>query len=124
MTFCSRLDLLTKESVSAVSHPSRASILGFIPHLVTITPLEILGANVLVRVFSALLQRGQVAPVLPVLLPENPSVTTSQSEGRYDATNTSVSYQVGRKFPREILAIPAVGLRCSKEAGMSPRATY
>lgn len=42
--------------------------------LVTVSPLKVLGADVLVGVFGALLQRRHMAPVFPMVLPQNPSV--------------------------------------------------
>ena len=48
--------------------------------LVAISPLEVLGSDVLVRVFGALLQGGHVAPVLPVVLPQDPGVGASSNQ--------------------------------------------
>lgn len=42
--------------------------------LVTVSPLKVLGADVLVGVFGALLQRRHMAPVFPMVLPQNPGV--------------------------------------------------
>ena len=44
--------------------------------LVSVTPLVVLGTDVLVRVLGALLQRRHVRPVLPVLAPEPVGVGT------------------------------------------------
>lgn len=52
-----------------------------VAHLVTIAPLVVLGADVLVRVLGALLQRRHVAPVVPVLNPEVIGVGTGNGEG-------------------------------------------
>lgn len=49
-------------------------------HLVTITPGEILRANVLVWVFDTFLQRRHVAPVLPVLDPEIVCVDSTKDQ--------------------------------------------
>lgn len=51
-------------------------------YLVTVTPLEVLGANVLVGVLGALLQRRHVAPVLPMLRPQPVGVGTRKSHAR------------------------------------------
>lgn len=50
-------------------------------HLVTIAPLVVLGADVLVRVLGALLQRRHVAPVVPVLIPQVVGVGARSHEG-------------------------------------------
>jgi len=49
--------------------------------LVTVAPGEVLGAHVLVGVLDALLKRGHVAPVLPVLLPEDVGVDATTDQG-------------------------------------------
>ena len=54
--------------------------LGVSTHLVTIAPLVVLGADVLVRVLNTLLQRRQVAPVLPMLIPEPVGIGASEDE--------------------------------------------
>lgn len=54
-------------------------------YLVTIAPGEVAGANVLVGVLSALLKRGHVRPVLPMLVPEGVGVEAGQEEGGGDA---------------------------------------
>lgn len=56
--------------------------------LVAISPGVVLGPDVLVRVLDALLQRRQVLPVLPVLIPEIVAVRTSGGKGG-DATTVS-----------------------------------
>lgn len=55
--------------------------------LVAITPLVVLGADVLVRILGALLQRRHVVPVVPVLVPEPVGVGTRQGEGGDDAAS-------------------------------------
>lgn len=54
-------------------------------YLVTIAPGEVAGANVLVGVLGALLKRGHVRPVLPMLVPEGVGVEAGQEEGGGDA---------------------------------------
>lgn len=54
--------------------------------LVTVTPLVVLGPDVLVRVFDALLQGRQVLPVLPVLIPEDVRVDAGGSDADGNAT--------------------------------------
>jgi hypothetical protein len=60
-------------------------------HLVTIAPLEVLGANVLVGILGALWQRRKMAPVLPVLTPQPVGVGSSDSKGRDDGAFDFVS---------------------------------
>lgn len=60
--------------------------------LVTIAPGEVLGADVLVWVLDALLERGQVAPVLPVLVPEVVSVQASKENASRDATSLMLAF--------------------------------
>lgn len=50
-------------------------------YLVSAAPREVLGADVLVGVLSALLQRRQVAPVLPVLVPQGVGVPAGEAQG-------------------------------------------
>lgn len=52
--------------------------------LVTVTPLEVLGADVLVGVLGALGQRGHVVPVVPVLLPQVVGVGTGADQADGD----------------------------------------
>jgi hypothetical protein len=77
---------LTTGSITHGQHTHRLSIhtdtIRELSYLVTIAPLIVLGADVLVGVLSALLQRRHVAPVLPMLLPEIPGVGTSQGQAR------------------------------------------
>jgi hypothetical protein len=54
-------------------------------YLVTITPGVVLHTDVLVRVFRALLKRGHVLPVLPVLLPEVVGVDGAKDKARNDS---------------------------------------
>lgn len=60
-----------------------------IAHLVTISPGEVLHTDVLVRVLGALLERGLVLPVLPVLLPKVPGVDTGQNQAGGNGTGQS-----------------------------------
>lgn len=54
-----------------------------ITHLVTITPEEVLGPDVLVRVLGLLLQTGAVREVLPMLIPQVVGVDrTEDQDGR------------------------------------------
>lgn len=53
--------------------------------LVAVAPGEVLGADVLVGVLDALLERRHVLPVLPVLRPQVPGVQAREDEGRRDA---------------------------------------
>lgn len=50
-------------------------------HLVTISPEEVLGADVLVWVLWALLKRWLVGLVLPVLGPQTPGVDAGNADG-------------------------------------------
>jgi hypothetical protein len=52
---------------------------GMTTHLVTITPLKVLGADVLVGVLRALWQRRKMAPVLPVVIPQPVCIGASNS---------------------------------------------
>lgn len=51
-------------------------------NLVTITPKEILCSDILVRVFGTLLQRRQVFPMLPMLVPEIISIKLCKYQSR------------------------------------------
>jgi hypothetical protein len=51
-------------------------------YLVSISPEEVLGADVLEGVLDALLERGHVRDVLPVLGPQTPGVDAGDAEGR------------------------------------------
>lgn len=55
-------------------------------HLVTIAPGEVLGADVLVGVLSALLERRHVVPVLPVLVPQVVGVKATTDQAGDDGT--------------------------------------
>lgn len=56
-------------------------------HLVTISPLVVLGANVLVGVLGSLLQRRQVVPVVPMLVPQVVGVGTGEAKGGNDGAD-------------------------------------
>lgn len=58
---------------------------GIATHLVTISPGEVLAADVLVGVLSTLLQRGHVVPVLPVLVPQVVGVQATTDEAGNDS---------------------------------------
>lgn len=84
---------LTRESRIHVSPANAREQKQKQTHLVTITPLVILGANVLVRVLGALLQRRHVAPVLPVLSPEPVGVGAGSNQaGDNTAFPKSLAY--------------------------------
>lgn len=55
-------------------------------NLVTLAPLVVLGANVLVSVLGALLQRSHMVPMLPMSLPEDVGVDTSDDQARSNTT--------------------------------------
>ena len=59
--------------------------------LVAVTPEEVLGANVLVRVLGTLLERRHVGPVLPVLLVEVVRVDGGDDQARDCSAATFVS---------------------------------
>lgn len=50
-------------------------------YLVSIAPGEVAGANVLVGVLDALLERGEVGPVLPMLVVEVVGIGAGEDEG-------------------------------------------
>jgi hypothetical protein len=52
--------------------------------LISISPEEVLRPNVLIRIFNSLFQRRQVAPVLPMLVPQIPRIDTTEDEARYN----------------------------------------
>jgi len=52
-------------------------------HLVTISPKEVPGPDVLVGVFDSLFQRRHVAPVLPMLVPQILRIDRAQDQTRY-----------------------------------------
>lgn len=63
--------------------------------LVTVSPLKVLGADVLVGVFDALLQRRHMAPVFPVVLPQNPSVDAGCNQEDGDTVDRDLPPQLG-----------------------------
>jgi len=58
----------------------------FVPEesLVTISPEEVLGPKILVRIFDTLFQRWEVFPMLPMLVPQVPRVDASEDEAGDD----------------------------------------
>src|SRR2546421_3044669 len=52
-------------------------------HLVTISPKEVPGPDVLVGIFDSLFQRRHVAPVLPMLVPQILRIDRAQDQTRY-----------------------------------------
>jgi hypothetical protein len=54
-------------------------------YLVTVAPREVAGADVLVGVLGALLERGHVRPMLPMLVPEIVGVGAGEDEAGGDA---------------------------------------
>lgn len=77
---------LTRESVKC-QYSAIEPKYPFQTHLVTVAPLVVLGADVLVRVLGALLQRRHVVPVLPMLVPEPVGVGTGGDEAGGDTTS-------------------------------------
>lgn len=65
-------------------HPQVNEKEGKLAHLVTVTPEEVLGAEVLVGVLGALLKRGRVGLVLPVLAPQPVGVGARDGESGND----------------------------------------
>jgi len=55
-----------------------------VTYLVSITPGEVLSPDVLVRVLDALLERGHVRPMLPMLVPEVVGVEAGEDDGGGD----------------------------------------
>lgn len=53
--------------------------------LVAVAPGVVLGADVLVGILDALLQRGHVRPVLPMLVPEAVGVDSGEQEAGEDS---------------------------------------
>ena len=64
-------------------------------YLVSVTPEEVLGPDVLVRVLRELFAWGLVGLVLPVLVPEAPGVDTGDAEGGDDDTGGDCEYFEG-----------------------------
>jgi hypothetical protein len=61
-------------------------------HLISITPEEVLGSDVLVGIFSTLLQRRLMFPVPPMGIPQVPRIHTgNDQEWDCDATKVSLS---------------------------------
>lgn len=60
-------------------------------NLVTIAPKEILCSDILIGVFGTLLQRRQVFPMLPVLVPEIISIKLCEYQSRNTKTATGKS---------------------------------
>lgn len=65
----------------SLSHNTRGGGVAIQQGLVAVAPGEVLGAHVLVGVLDPLLQRRQVLPVLPVLVPQVPRVDAAQDQG-------------------------------------------
>lgn len=63
--------------------------------LVTVTPLEVLGSNVLVGILSAILQRGHVAPVLPVLVPQVVGIGAGGNEAGSNTVDGDLPPELG-----------------------------
>lgn len=61
--------------------------------LVTITPKEVLCSNILIRIFGTLLQRRQVFPMLPMLVPEIISIELCEYQSRNANTATGKSFE-------------------------------
>ena len=80
----------------SLQHPSKLA------HLVTVTPEEVLGADVLVGELGLLLLRGLVGLVLPVLEPETVGVDTGDDDGGNDDAveedNNQICVQLSSRF--------------------------
>lgn len=70
-------------------------------HLVTVAKREVLDADVLVGVLGALLKRGHVIPVLPVLIPEVVSVDATANQAGDNSTVGPISSNSGSS-PRSV----------------------
>lgn len=55
-------------------------------HLITITPEEVFGAEVLVRILGTFLERGHVFPMFPMLVPLIISVRAGDDHANRDKT--------------------------------------
>jgi hypothetical protein len=60
-------------------------------NLVTISPGEVLAADVLVGVLGTLLERGHVVPVLPVLVPQVVGVQATANQAGDDSAAKGTS---------------------------------
>lgn len=65
-------------------------------YLVTVSPEVVLRPDVLVRILDALLKRGLVGPMLPMLIPQPPGIDTTENERR--------NHNVDAEFAPEICA--------------------
>jgi hypothetical protein len=65
-------------------------MISFQAHLVTISPREVLGADVLVGVFDTLLERGHMRPVLPMLVPQVVSVEATTDQDGNDGAGVKL----------------------------------
>lgn len=70
-------------------------------HLVTVAKGEVLHADILVGVLGALLERGHVLPVLPVLIPEVVSVDATANQAGDNSTIGPISSN-SRSSPRSV----------------------
>jgi hypothetical protein len=88
-------------------------------YLVTVTEGEVLHTDVLVRVLGALLERGHVLPVLPVLVPEVVGVeTTANQAGNNSAVRQLVSVLAMRAIePLETYKMDSLRQRSGKSLG-------
>lgn len=64
--------------------------------LVTIPPRVILASDVLVRVFNAILKRGHMVPVIPVLFPEVIGIERTKRQARYNHVESYLPPEVTR----------------------------
>ena len=79
--------------------------------LATITPRVVLGADVLVGVLGALLQRRHVRPVVPMFVPEDIGVGTGEDEERDGAAATRCQFIcLARTVLHRPYLIPKVGM--------------
>lgn len=74
-------------------------------NLVTVAPGVVLHADVLVGVLGALLQRGHVLPVLPVLGPEVVSVDATADQAGNDGTTREQVRCVLRRSCRRAIGL-------------------
>ena len=86
-------------------------------HLISIAPEEVLGSKVLVRVLRSLLQRRQVLPMSPMLIPQVVRIHASNYQSR-DRHATKVN-----SIPASILHLPCFGnltrlTACARDLGL------
>jgi hypothetical protein len=73
--------------------------------LIPITPEEVLGPNILIRVLDSLLQRRQMLPMLPMLVPEVLGVDGAEDQAGDDDAGGMVSgcsHTAGRRLRERV----------------------